>query len=470
MIYVITYSTVADMRRGNFRGSYRNNRGSSHRGDSGRGANRGPYTRDSAPPCNISIPYQRDLVKAPIDVKESDIQMCDSTGAGANARAGSAVSADAIAIEFDPPKKRLDEAKDAIGAFTDATTKTNEWLRYRKSTDIYAGLRNYFVNEIGEKHVTNAYLKYHEIASTFFPSHLPAKDVILFANAELPGAAIASLNHWFVQHNISFDWYASSLVPADMERGGDGSIDSNNTALGDTYGFFVKNREKWLMNSKNNGDMTVAANILDVAARIGPKSPVGGCHVYSHDAGIDVSGSDEQFNDQESANARLHFGCAVAGMMTMRPGAVFIAKQYSFYETFTWHAILIYASLFESFYLCKPLTSRPTNSETYLIGIGFKGISDGLAKTLLDRLENWSMNPLLKNARILDAVSMLKRFHRIVYKQQINVLEAALPAYKSCSPQSIEAAMAQLKRDRTTAWLNSNPARRIPQEKQVPSK
>ena len=29
--------------------------------------------------------------------------------------------------------------------------------------------------------------------------------------------------------------------------------------------------------------------------------------------------------------------------------------------------MLVLASLFEEFYICKPLTSRPTNSETYLV-------------------------------------------------------------------------------------------------------
>lgn len=438
------------------------------RGRGGRGRGKPHAARgDQVSKCNISLPYQQNIIKVSIGV---DVKSITENIAGAAASAAASASATAP-LQLDPKKAELDAAKDSIGAVTDAAQKSNNWLRYRMSTDVYAGLRRYFTAEIGEKHVTNAYLKYHEIASEFFRGNLPDGKVILFANAELPGAAIASLNHYFVQHSIDYDWYASSLVPTGMViSDNSSSLSENNTALGDTYGFFAQNRDKWIMTDTNNGDMTVAKNIRDFAARIGPKSPVGGCHVYSHDAGIDVSGSDEQFNDQETANAQLHFGCAIAGMMTMRPGAIFIAKQYTFYETFTWQAILIYASLFERFYLCKPLTSRPSNSEIYLIGVGFKGISDDLAEKLLSRLENWSMSPLLDSVYGIDAVDMLKRFHRIVYKQQINVLAAAVPAYKSCSPQSIEAALADLKRDRTRAWLETYPAKPIPAEKQVGSK
>ena len=142
-----------------------------------------------------------------------------------------------------------------------------------------------------------------------------------FFNAELPGAALCAFNHYAHTVGLNPTWYASSLV------------DPTSGALGDDYGLYEKNRENWLMTDKNNGDITIAANINDFAARIPPIC------LYSHDAGIDVSCD---FNNQEMLNAKIHFGCAIAGLKTLSLGGMFIAKQYTLFETFTWNLILLY--------------------------------------------------------------------------------------------------------------------------------
>ena len=71
----------------------------------------------------------------------------------------------------------------------------------------------------------------------------------------------------------------------------------------------------------------------------------------------------------------------------MAVGGHFVTKQFTFVTPFSRSLIAIVASLFDETYITKPKTSRPTNSEVYLVGKGFKGISPELAKALLDRCE-----------------------------------------------------------------------------------
>ena len=51
----------------------------------------------------------------------------------------------------------------------------------------------------------------------------------------------------------------------------------------------------------------------------------------------------------------------------------------------------------QEFHLCKPLTSRPTNSEVYFVGKGFRGLPAPLRRLLEERLANFSMVPFLSS-------------------------------------------------------------------------
>lgn len=288
------------------------------------------------------------------------------------------------------------------------------WYQFQNMTDTYKTMRARIMKTSRARHVTNAWMKYWEIYSQYsLISPLNDELILAFFNAELPGAALCAFNHYMktVYPQRQFDWRASSLAPG----GG---------ALGDDYGLYEKNKDKWLMDitgQNNNGDVTKLENILDFATRIGPNSEWGGVHFYSHDAGIDVS---KDFNAQETANAQIHLGCALAGLLALRPGGSFIAKQYTLFETFTWHLILIYAQCFETFYLCKPVTSRPYNSEIYLVGQGFIGVSDKVVAVLSDRLQNFHLAPFISReavgSELIENIAAITDFARQVFGQQIS--------------------------------------------------
>jgi hypothetical protein len=308
-------------------------------------------------------------------------------------------------------KQKLIDAKNKmnvyyLGSKTDGKL-ASDWNAFQSMIGIYKDLRRR-VSATGATNVSNAWVKYAEIYEEFKP--VRGANYVAFFNAELPGASLCAFNHYMVtkQPGVHFDWHASSLMPK-----------ASANALGDNYGLWKHNRSKWLMNASNDGDCTNIKNILDFENRIGPKSPAGGVDFYSHDAGMDVVGDGTTvslFNEQELVNAKLHLGCALAGLLTLRIGGFFVAKQYTCFETFTWNLIMLYATMFEEFWLSKPLTSRAYNSEIYLVGKGFKGITAEQRDTLVDRLTNFHTGPFFPHTPSTSFMDILD-FSRAVFTQ-----------------------------------------------------
>lgn len=337
-------------------------------------------------------------------------------------------------------------------------------LEFQNIIDTYKPLRAKITREFGAQPVTNAWMKYWELYKEY--DFVPKKGSFFsFFNAELPGAALCAFNHFMKTErpDVNFDWRASSLMPA----AGD-----NNNALGDTYGLYAKNQDKWLMSRANNGDATNIDNILDFAARVGPNSSIGGVDLYSHDAGMDTS---TDYNNQELINAKLHLGCAISGLLTLKIGGTFIAKQYTLFETFTWNLILIYAQLFDEFYLCKPLTSRPYNSEIYLIGKKFRGIDDETKDILIGRLIDFNTAPFLPDAAnsmlMSESIGAIVKFARNVFGQQTRVLQQNMNLMKKYETNlgRLRARLVGFKAARIDEWLKFYPVAMISGGDNLPS-
>lgn len=410
-------------------------------------------------------------------------------------------------------RDRLNEVKSQmdkyyVGAKTDPRLRSR-WGRLNSIVDIYRPLKGRIMRDYGAQLVTNAWMKYFEMyieyglidATPNAPEPFTA-----FFNAELPGAAVCAYNHFIKTRKLtSARWVASSLAP-----------DSDNvhgtSVFGDNYGLFEHNRDQWMMqtvgdpesfsitpetvaaaaairgdddaatpskNQRNNGDATVLENLLDFEVRLGGGEDGGsggeGVNLYSSDAGIDVSETDSgelNFNNQELANARIHLGCAIAGLLTLRRGGSFVVKQYTFFETFTNNLILIYAQLFDDFRVCKPVTSRPYNSEIYLVGRGFRGITAATRTFLLRALAEYNpARPLIPAEMIpAEARDELVAAARGIFEQQIEFIEENLRLMDEWGHQldAVAAAARDVRQRAADGWLRKYDVRAILQRDWIP--
>jgi hypothetical protein len=346
--------------------------------------------------------------------------------------------------------------------------------------DLYAGLKRLVVKEYGMTISTNAALKMYEliIQMRLFRCDTGAVQTAkVFCNAELPGAFINAINHYIktMCPQTSLDWVASSYYPDVAHASGDVTI------LGDRYGIYAGNREKWLMGPKPNampeneppstGDLTDSAVVAAIADGVHSKFNTGssGATLYTSDAGIDVSGD---YGRQEEITSLLNYGQVLCGVLALAPGGHLVTKQFTFTSQFNRSLIALLAALFDEVFITKPLTSRPANSEIYLVARGFKGIDGKLANALLDRLHEYGKGaklpsnfaPLIDPKLYVDAEAVMLRAATAIHaRQQVLFLNEASRMYKQYSTRlnqlgSALRTAAHIQQDR---WLADNPVCKI---------
>lgn len=384
-------------------------------------------SKESACPIiqRISSPKESVLSLIDLDSKEYDLQ------------------------EMSELKEKLNKAKSRMDDYYDNPKTKKDFAFFANKTRITQTLRRELTERFNAQHATRAWIKFYELYQIFnlIPTVLApptTKGVRAFLNAELPGSSILALNHLMktIYEGTPFEWMASSFV------------EEGSSILGDMFGVWGYNKNHWLMSSANDGDMTKASNILNYEELLQHS-----INIYTHDAGISVSGKDPQgrllFNLQEELNAKLHFGCALAGLITMNEGACSIWKQYTAFEAITQSLMVIYASLFDEFYLVKPITSGCSNSEIYLVGVRFKGISAELREILLAKLTSWSMRPLIPRGKLpREIMGEIAHFVAKRVDHQIACIEAMLDNYREFrkNPKFL-AKMKEEEREFAKNWL-----------------
>jgi DNA-directed RNA polymerase II subunit RPB2 len=368
--------------------------------------------------------------------------------------------------EINAAKSKLDEIPQDI------------YQKLSRTLDSYARLRTIVMDKYNMEHATNAALKMYEliyqmelltdgpvsVAGSTTSNCLPV--VQAFCNAELPGAFVIAINHFMKTRCVSsqFDWIASSYFPAAALAKGDATI------LEDKYKIYARNRLHWLMGPAPNGlpdgedpitgDVTDPSviNVLGNAAHQRFASN-DGANLYTSDVGKDIKDP----NRAEEETADINMGQVVSGLLSLAVGGHFVTKQFTFVTPFTRSLIAIVASLFNETYITKPKTSRPLNSEIYLVGKGFKGISPALAQALLDRCEAykasdklWTSWGSMLQPDILARVDadILVAAQEVHGEQQVSFLNEIYEAYRLNDLKQITNTYeAQAQR----AWLDENP-------------
>jgi hypothetical protein len=212
------------------------------------------------------------------------------------------------------------------------------------------------------RNASNAFFKGIEIFRFIESKSKPQNHVNLFDNASFPGDWIRSAK-WYWR---DVDWRANSL--------------NSDAALGDRFGLWKNNPEKWMMSVDLNGDVTVAANREAIRARIAAEnwSPT----LYTSDLGFGC----KDYYAQEAEHFAAHRGQVLLGLSVLAKSGVFLVKTFTMYNLES-HTLLNYTRRhFAAFYIMKPETSKPDNSECYWIGIDYVGAL--LAESDTDKVYN----------------------------------------------------------------------------------
>ena len=374
----------------------------------------------------------------------------------------------------------VDAAKDKL-----IEIPKNKFHELTSPLDMYFELKKTAQTKLNMLHASNGALKIYEIITQLqllkSAEETCLPEVNVFCNAELPGAMSIAINHYMrtVCPTTAFDWIASSYVV----------MDEHSTLLQDDYGLVKMNPTHWLIQLNDpspdmNGDVTVAKNLRIMQKKVHERfKDSGGAHLYTSDAGIKVE--HESLNQQEEFTADINFGQILSGLLTLTVGGSLVTKQFTFTTPFSRSVIALVATLFNETYIVKPVTSRPANSEIYLVGKGFLGLKEDLANALLERLDAYKRllttsakatywGSLLNRNMLLQSDNSLFKAATAVYeKQQIPYLNEVFHFFKlyQTNPQLFRTVKDdKLRTEKVRAqaqWLQENPMFR--NERNLPS-
>jgi len=110
--------------------------------------------------------------------------------------------------------------------------------------------------------------------------------------------------------------------------------------------------------------------------------------------GVDLALADggfavEKKTDRSMAKSRLLLSEVLAGLMCVRAGGTFVMKFFSLFGRFSGDLIYLIAAAFEDFYLFKPVSSRPTSAERYVVARGRRDHIDPIIQTLTRSWERY---------------------------------------------------------------------------------
>lgn len=159
----------------------------------------------------------------------------------------------------------------------------------------------------------------------------------------------------------------------------------NTDMLYDKYGLYANDKSNWLMDEEYNGDVT-SLRVLEHLEKVQkPKFFNKGVYLYKSDLGFDVS---QDYNNQESITAKGNLGQILYGLLILAEGGWMITKQFTMLTDFTLTMMYLLTQSFDKLYVIKPMTSKLSNGETYLLGKGYKR-NESVINAFKQKLKNF---------------------------------------------------------------------------------
>lgn len=131
----------------------------------------------------------------------------------------------------------------------------------------------------------------------------------------------------------------------------------------------------------NTGDINNVENVEYIRDLLPNKE----CFLVTSDGGFDEG---NEFNNKEQLHYYLILNEIYASIVLQKTGGNFILKVFDIFTNTSINLLYLLNCVYDTVYIYKPNTSRPTNSEKYVICKGFKELND--KANILDKLKKLS--------------------------------------------------------------------------------
>ena len=342
-------------------------------------------------------------------------------------------------VNYDEYKK----LKDYKNKIDDLEDKSN-WDEAKKLSNIYELI--YLPNK---KHKCDSISKYEPLSRSYFKlweiikdfDLLDKKENLKFASlAEGPGGFIEAIINYRKKYDFEDLLYAITLKSTNKDIPGWNKANNflkKNPNVNITYG------------KDNTGNIYNLENILEFRKEFNNDA-----YLVTADGGFDFSFN---FNNQEQLSYRIIFCEIIMALSVQAIGGNFVCKFFDIYTKLTMSFIYLLISHYDEVHITKPNTSRPANSEKYIVCKGFKGINEKYLQKLFIIIKSW--NFIEKNDLVINNIfeidnqiflNKIKEYNTYYFNIQTNNIRTTLSYITK--PINEEQKIKQIKKQVTAAF------------------
>lgn len=269
--------------------------------------------------------------------------------------------------EFQELKTLLNRSKQKLNDFD-----LDAWHVHTGKMNPACQVVNHVRRHVRPDFLTQAWCKFYEIACN---SDLVSSDEIREEGGtsltsvhlcEAPGAFIAALNHFLaINHEeLRLDWLAMTLNPYHESNGHPDIVTDDRLIL--------HTLPNWEFGPDYTGDIFQSGYAEHLYRTVLERFSGKGAWLVTADGSVDCS---DDPGEQETAVSRLHDHETMVALSVLRDNGSLVLKAFTIFECNTICRIFLLCCLFRSVVLRKPATSKPGNSEVYVVCKGYRGRS-----------------------------------------------------------------------------------------------
>ena len=250
--------------------------------------------------------------------------------------------------------------------------------------------------------LSRSYFKMLEICKEFFQNQIKKSEPIKTVHlAEGPGGFIEGIVN--IRKNVNDIYYGITLIDKNKEIPG----------WKRSTQFLKKNPNvEILYGYDNSGNLYNTNNHNFLQYKMGIESEK--ADIVTADGGFDFS---VDYNLQEFLANKLIFAQIIAAFGVQKIGGDFVCKFFDTISKVSCDILHILSLFYDEVIFFKPYTSRPANSEKYVVCKGFKGVSPRTLKHFRSTLNIWNK---IENNNIF-VVSLLRRNNTSIINQLIDI-------------------------------------------------
>ena len=232
--------------------------------------------------------------------------------------------------------------------------------------------------------LSRSYFKLWEIINDFDLLNIE-KNLKFASIAEGPGGFIEAIINYRKKYNVKDTLNAITLK----------SINKDIPGWNKATNFLKKNPNVSISyGADNTGNIYNVENIKNFRTNFDENA-----YLVTADGGFDFS---IDFNKQEQMSYRIIFCEIVMALSIQQKGGHFVCKFFDMYTKITLSYLYLLVSFYDEVHITKPLTSRPANSEKYIVCKGFKGIDENYLNRLYIVVNSWEF--IDNNKLIIDQI------------------------------------------------------------------